>query len=350
MNSTSHHTHIRSTLVVLVALVALALPASALAAGVVGTDAAGNVTYYGDDTANGVTVTTSLSSPAAGTLVFSETGITEGIDTANLCTPSANAVTCSFSTSDNLRLFGGDGPDRLTVDGPVRSSIEGETGADDLRGGDSYDGLLGGDGSDTLDGRGGADVLIGGAGPDNVMGAEGNDISLTDPGNNDQIDLGPGRDAFYTDNSDGTADVLQGGSGADFLGFRTWGTGDEAFSTVDLSRGTLTHGAFDTYDAGTDTLDGIEDAGEYAGGSGDDVLIGNADSNILVGGKGHDTIVGGRGTDTLIGDGYVLSSDYVVDLAFVGDDTFDALDGFEDRVQCGGGNDSVVSDSSTRAC
>ena len=340
LHSTKHY------IVLLVTLGALAVPTSALATGDVYTTASGDITYEGDSNPNVLTVTTSLTSPTAAKIVFSEAGITEGSDTGNLCTPSANTVTCNFVPGgDKLTLNGDDGTDRLTLDGPLSAYIYGENGADELRGGDALDSMNGGAGSDTVDGRGGNDVVSGDEGTDVTLGGDGNDYSYTDLGNNDQIDLGPGRDYFFTYNGDGTGDVLRGGDGVDALSFYTeGGSGEQPFTTVDLVQGTLSFGTFGNHGAGTDAVSGIEDVGEYLGQSGNDVLIGNGQPNVLAGGRGNDRIVGGAGTDTIMGDGLMYGPDNLVDLPLPGDDTIDAADGFEDRIQCGTGTDSLVSD------
>jgi hypothetical protein len=120
--------------------------------------------------------------------------------------------------------------------------------------------------------------------------------------------------------------------------------GETPFSTVDLERGEYSYGAFGGYAAGKDSLDSLENAGEFFGSSGPDVLIGNARSNVLVGGSGGDKITGGPGTDTLLGDKSFGGVDQINSFGTPGGDTFDSVDGFEDQVECGGGADTAVAD------
>jgi Ca2+-binding RTX toxin-like protein len=227
----------------------------------------------------------------------------------------------------------------------VGAYIGGGAGTDQLVGGEGPDRIDGESEADTIDARGGSDFPNGGAGGDVVLGGAGDDISQLDYGSNDRIDLGPGTDWFLVFNSDGTGDVLQGGDGVDSLLYAVAGSPD-ASATVDLARGRFSHDAFGPYDAATDTLEGIEDAGETGGQGGDDTLIGSAGSNLLAGGRGDDTIVGGSGTDTLLGDKYYIALGTVGEFPLIaGVDTIDAADGFEDRIDCGPKEaDSVVVD------
>jgi Ca2+-binding RTX toxin-like protein len=336
-------TLIRTAVVALA--IALAAPAAASAAGKVDTSVGGDVTYEGDAAPNVVSVTSTPYVLNTVRLVFSEPGITEGTDGANICTPTANTVTCTFSNTQRvLTLNGGAAADELTLDGTVGATINGGPGADRLVGGAGPDVLRGGADADTLDGRGGADTVDGEAGADVVRGGEGEDISFSDEDEGDQIDLGPGRDFFIAGNNDGTGDALRGGDGSDTLAFATFGVGQQQpFSTVDLSRGVYSWGAFGGYPPGNDSLDSVENAGEYFGSSRDDILIGDAKSNLLAGGSGNDTITGGRGTDTLLGDKSISGVDQLHTFA-TGTDTIDGADGFEDQLDCGGAADSVVAD------
>jgi hypothetical protein len=331
--------------VAVAAALALASPAGALAAGKVSTNVGGDITYDGDAGANVVKVTGTQTSPTAATLVFAETGITEGTDGANICTPSVDTVTCTFAlTQRALFLNGAAGADELTLDGPARGTITGDAGEDKLTGGDGGDIIRAGADKDVVDGRGGGDTLDGEDGADVVRGGDGEDVSFVDDSDSDQIDLGAGSDWFFTNNLDGTGDALRGGPGSDTVAFATFGgAGDTPFTTVDLDRGALSHGAFGAYPAGTDSLESIENAGEFFGASGPDVLIGNSSSNVLAGGSGDDTIVGRGGTDTLLGDKGFGGADQLTTFG-TGPDTIDAFDGFEDHVDCGAGTDSAKAD------
>jgi Ca2+-binding RTX toxin-like protein len=327
---------------------ALAAPAGAsAAAGSVGSGTDGTVIYTGSSGPDVVTVTVTPSSPSKAIVEFSQPGITEANDNKNLCAPrTPDTVVCEYEYKlRQLTVTGGDGDDQLTVNGPAFTKIDGGDGADTLIGGDANDSIDGGAQRDHIEGRGGDDALSGDGNADTVLGGEGDDLSYFDPGNGDQIDLGGGRDTFYTVNTDGTGDVLNGNTGIDLVAFYTQGdSGTSPFTTVDLSRGVLSFGDFgDDYGPGSDTLASVEDAAELSGQSGDDVLIGDGGPNVLAGGVGKDTIVGGGGTDTLLGDKALFAADWYYSYgAFA--DTIDAYDGFQDRVDCGGGEDSVKAD------
>jgi hypothetical protein len=145
-------------------------------------------------------------------------------------------------------ITGGEGDDRLEA-GPAASSLVGAGGddtlvgspqGDSLNGGDGDDGLSGGDGNDHLTGAGGADDLSGGAGIDEAAygGAQPLQLSIGDGAN------------------DGAA-----------------GEGDDIRGDIEA----------------------------LAGGSGDDVLIGDAGANRLIAFGGQDVLRGGAGADKLIG-------------------------------------------------
>jgi len=339
--------HLLLRIALLAVAVALASPAGAMAAGKINTNVGGDITYEGDGGANVVTVASVPSSPTSMTLVIAEAGITEGTDSANICVAnSTNSINCTFAfTQRTLRLNGGAGADEITVNGPATTTIAGDAGEDKLTGGDGTDTLLGGTEADRVDGAGGDDYLDGGAGGDVVNGGPGEDRTAFDLGDGDTIDLGAGRDTFFASNADGVGDVLRGGDGSDTIQYVTFGNGGETpFSTIDLERGEYSFGAFGGYPAGKDSLDSVENAGEFLGSSGPDVLIGNARSNVLAGGSGGDKITGGPGTDTLLGDKSFSGVDQIGSFGTPGADTFDSVDGFEDQVECGGGADTAVAD------
>lgn len=158
-------------------------------------------------------------------------------------------------------IDGGAGDDDLTV-GMGMGVLDGDQGSDHLTGGPKGDAILGdrtrgdrpgrpGDGQDTINGRGGndvidgggaADVIQGGAGGDSITGGFGSDQLSGGPGNNiirgshgdDHLNGGAGRDQLFGDSGDdvlhgfGGADKLHGGTGADTLNSRD-GTKDSDF-------------------------------------------------------------------------------------------------------------------------
>lgn len=216
-----------------------------------------------------------------------------GAPTTGDCTPDGpHAVVCPEARG--LTIHAGDGDD-VVVDrsgwldeadgGPGNDRLEGQH----LRGGEGDDLLTGTRFEDTLAGGRGRDVLSGGAGDDG--------LDVSDEGEADAVDGGPGRDrAAYS--------------------------GRERDARIDLARDRGPDG---------DVLTGIEDA---AGGDGDDVLIGDARPNALDGGRGDDRVEGRGGDDT------IDSSSGIDDLrGGPGDDRLKAHRTAE--VRCGPGRDRV---------
>src|SRR5262249_34002440 len=98
----------------------------------------------------------------------------------------ANAGSDGFSVA----MFGDDGNDKLY----------GGAGGQVMSGGKGNDLLCGGDGNDFMDGDEGNDTLVGGAGADQLYGGDGNDVLCG---------------SHADGKSDGVADILEGGTGAD---------------------------------------------------------------------------------------------------------------------------------------
>ncbi len=119
---------------------------------------------------------------------------------------------------------------------------------DDTLNGDSQANRLeGGEGKDTLDAKGGDDILVGGAGEDALQGGDGNDT-------------------------------------ADFSG------AGPVQASLNTGRATDASGS-------VDTLAGIEN---LTGSLGNDILIGDAGVNRLEGGVGADALQGGAGADAFV--------------------------------------------------
>jgi RTX calcium-binding nonapeptide repeat (4 copies) len=145
-------------------------------------------------------------------------------------------------------MTGGSGDDHLEA-GPTASGLIGEGGNDTLLGSPEHDGLYGGDGDDEL---------LAGDGDDYLTGAAG-------------------------------ADVLSGGPGVDEVSY-----GGSAPLLLTIGDGTDDGAAGE----GDDIREDVE---SLTGGSGDDVLIGDADANRLIAYGGKDLLRGMGGADRLIG-------------------------------------------------
>ncbi|HSO32921.1 MAG TPA: calcium-binding protein [Labilithrix sp.] len=140
--------------------------------------------------------------------------------------------------------------------------------------------LNGGPGNDTLIGDSGNDTLNGGAGNDILRGAGGNDILNGDDGN----------DTFDEGSASNGGDVMTGGAGTD--------TVDYSARTVAV---TVTMDGVAANDGETGELDNVKaDVENIKGGSGNDVITGNALSNVITGGAGNDTLNGGAGDDVFL--------------------------------------------------
>jgi Ca2+-binding RTX toxin-like protein len=254
-----------------------------------------------------------------------------------------NDTAVTGSAADNVS--GNDGADRISTG----------AGDDKLFGNNGDDALDGGAGRDTLTGLAGADVLVGGAGTDivNYVGSadlgitiddvaddgaagEGDDVRtdveevqgsggddtivgsnlatvtnrlLGGSGDDTLLGLG-GRDLLFGQNGNDTLlggdglDQLDGATGADVM---TGGAGDG--DAVDYSTRTQTVRVDLEGDADDgETINGVPegdkvgvDVEEIHGGSGSDVLRGNAQRNFIDGGANADTIFGGDGADVVFG-------------------------------------------------
>ncbi|MBB5223126.1 serralysin [Amaricoccus macauensis] len=272
----------------------------------------------------------------------------------------------------------------LLHEGDLRSLIEnatGGSGADVIFGNQAANTLDGGSGNDALSGGAGADVLLGSAGDDSLVGEGGND-TLDGGDGRDAMDGGPGSDtvrygantlsvrvdlaagmvsfpgqalpgeavisienaeggsgndifvgdgaanSFYgnagNDTFDGAGgtDHFDGGAGIDVVFY----SGNTAPVRVDLTNGVVT---FPGQGAASETVVAIENV---QGGSGNDILIGDAANNALSGNNGNDLLAGRVGDDGLFGGS--------------GNDTLDGGDG-TDILSGGAGTDTIIYTSNT---
>jgi Ca2+-binding RTX toxin-like protein len=115
----------------------------------------------------------------------------------------------------NDHLWGGDHNDQLRGDAED-DILNGDAGADRLFGGLGDDQLFGAAGQDTLSGGEGDDNLQGDAGNDALLGGYGND-RLEGGAGSDSLFGGPGDDVLIGQETQATADFLNGGAGNDIL-------------------------------------------------------------------------------------------------------------------------------------
>jgi len=243
------------------------------------------------------------------------------------------------------RMHGGEGADRLT------GSDENAVNSDDLAGGDGNDlldvrdidraqhltgdGANGGAGSDTLTAGNGDDTLAGDEflgdsipGSDVITSGGGDDFVTPGGGDGDQVDLGPGDDRGVDAGGDGSGDIYEGGPGFDEISFgnTTFGPPGTAFDAfaIDLAAG---FGKRTNNGPEANSVVGFEDVLASVG---DDDITGASGPNVLDAGEGNDVV------NPLAGADHVL--------ACAGDDRIDTRDGFQDRVQCHAGIDTVAAD------
>jgi hypothetical protein len=93
-------------------------------------------------------------------------------------------------------------------------------------------------------------------------------------------------DVFRLSDGVGVSGKLDGGGGGNLLDYAAYTTG----VVVNMTTGVATN-----------VTGGIANIQCATGGSGDDLLVGNAQNNVLIGNGGNDTLKGGKGHDILVG-------------------------------------------------
>jgi Ca2+-binding RTX toxin-like protein len=169
---------------------------------------------------------------------------------------------------DALVLVGSDGNDML----------QGGAGGDRLRGVAGDDRLIGGGDNDRLRGGLGNDRLSGGAGDDKLWGGLGNDV------------LGGGTGVDTASYKDKTAAVSVTLAGASNATVKVNGVDEDVIWNVENVAG----------GSGADVLTGDALANRLFGDAGNDGLSGGAGDDGLRGGVGNDLLDGGTGIDTAI--------------------------------------------------
>ena len=227
-----------------------------------------------------------------------------GVTSDYTCTGVTSVVANGTAFADGLDATG-DGAGAAIAPVSVPTTLNGGAGADTLSGGAGAATLNGGDGNDSL---------FGGTGAQTLSGGNGNDI--IDPGN-------------------GT-DTVSGGSGIDqvvyFDNRFVSGTPNSYVATpVNVSLDGVANDGYagNNSNIGTDVEDvSVQDTADCAQVAptacayGKATLAGDSGPNSLSGGSGDDTITGGGGGDFLSGN--------------AGNNTMNAVNGYPDRVDCGG--------------
>ena len=240
----------------------------------------------------------------------------------------------TLTNVDERVMFGGPGSDALDARGAPAVTIYGEEGSDRVVGGPGRDYLVGdmccggpNEGGDTILGGGGDDNLYGGGKNDVLNGGEDDDYLGSDKGD-DLLLGGPGDDGVDSDSVDG-ADEYRPGPGDDYLDY------DDRSDRVTVSQDSKPNdGANNEKDNVYPGLERID------GGAGNDLLVGTDGYNQIDGNSGNDTVKGLGGDDDLYGD---LGNDTVT--GGDGDEYF-TNDAGQDKFLGGDGDDRFVAGSS----
>lgn len=270
-----------------------------------GTDAAGVQVTFGEPATGSVEVRTYDADAITSAPGCTDNG-PSGFATSDFTCPGVTSLVAngtpladSFSAAGDTNVSG----DNAVASIPA--ALNGAAGNDTLSGGGAGETLNGGDGND---------VLSGGTGAETLNGDNGNDT--IDPGDaTDTVSGGPGIDqVVYFDNKfvAGTPNTYV----ATPVNVSLDGVANDGYA------GNNSNIATDVEDVSVD--DGVDCAqvAPTACAYGSATLTGDSGPNSLSGGSGDDTITGGGGGDFLSGNG--------------GNNVMNAVNGYPDRVDCGG--------------
>jgi len=203
-------------------------------------------------------------------------------------------VDVTLSSVERWYLFGGHGDDVLDGRGAPAIEAHGQGGSDRVFGGPGQDYLLGdswspltSDGKDTLAGGGADDNLSGGAKADTLNGGDGDD-NLNGEAGDDTVVGGEGGDGMSHDGLNDGADTYRAGSGNDYVSYED--RADRVRVSLDGKPNDGRTGE------GDNIFPGVE---RIYGGDGPDILVGDDKDNRIVGDDGNDTIKGLGGNDDL---------------------------------------------------
>ncbi|HUH81993.1 MAG TPA: calcium-binding protein [Solirubrobacteraceae bacterium] len=252
------------------------------------------------------------------------------------------------SFEPKLTVDGGSGADDIRG-GPLPDTLSGGTENDVLLGEEGNDTLNGGPGNDELEGESGDDVITDTSGADVLHGNDGNDKLAGGGGGSDKL-FGDFGDDYFNENVSNPSQEIDGGPGFDTVDF----SARQLPLVITIGNPTTGDGTRLTEDPdGPNEGNNIVDAERILGGNGNDImigsdasetLVGNGGDDILDGGFGADTLQGGAGDDTLQGKGHLPGFDSKNFQGGADDDSIAANNGVPDTVSCGDGNDSATVD------
>jgi Bacterial Ig domain/RTX calcium-binding nonapeptide repeat (4 copies) len=279
----------------------------------------GGTLTYTPSAADATGVNVNFGEPAAGSVevrTFDADALTGTVPGCTINTPGSGVTSDYTCTGVTSVVANGTGfADSLDASGDgAGSAIPPVSVAATLNGGAGADTLVGGAGAETLNGGDGNDSLFAGTGAETLSGGNGNDT--IDPGNaTDTVSGGPGIDqVVYFDNE-----------------FVSGTPGSYVATPVNVSLDGVANDGYagNNSNIGTDVEDvSVQDGVDCTQVAptpcayGSAALTGDSGPNSLSGGSGDDTITGGGGGDFLSGN--------------AGTNTMNAVNGYPDRVDCGG--------------
>jgi len=256
--------------------------------------------FQWQQSANGLTGWTDIAGATAQT--FSPEAAQTGLHLRAEVTYTDDHGTTEHVFSEATEVVGGSLGGTAAAD-----TIIGTAGADLISGLGGNDTIIGGAGNDTIDGGAGADLIDAGAGNDTINYTRGQGPDTVDGGDGDDTlnVIGVAGNETLNVIFNGTAlTTVDGGSITNIEHV----TADLLGGTNSLNYGTTT--AAVTVNLTTGQASGfasIANIQNVTGGSGNDLLTGNAAANVLNGGAGNDTFfasfeaTGTDGNDTYIG-------------------------------------------------
>ena len=200
-----------------------------------------------------------------------------------------------YTPEGNDTLIGGLGLDVLNSGGG-NDKLDGGDGNDQLNGGNGNDTLTGGAGNDTIHGNGGNDSIDGGLGADDMYGDDGTDtVTYASRTAAVAVDITEQTGEVADDGQVGEKDFVRA-SVENLIG----GSGNDKFTgtVTTLTTSGLTRNNYFAGGAGNDTLIGLDGNDKLDGGSGNDSADGGVGNDTLIAGTGTDKVIGGAGTDT----------------------------------------------------
>lgn len=262
---------------------------------------------------------------------------------ASLAAPAGSTAVVRVTASDGIASVTSDFT--ITIVEGRGATITGTAAGETINGTSRAETINALDGNDTINGSLGGDAIDGGLGIDTVSYADSNaGVTIALSGAAGSGGHAAGDTLVNVENLTGSAfvdtltgsasaNIISGGAGADIMSGLA---GNDIFNVTVAGEDTIDGGAdLDTLSfaavatavtANLTTLAGVTNVENLTGGSGNDVLTGNALVNSIEGGAGDDTISGLGGADQLYGQD--------------GNDVF-VLDALDDTIDGGLGIDTL---------